>query len=586
MNRAAKALAVVAGIFALSLCAAAQTGHVAQAPKAKAGHDAAVEAMFGVRGFLQAEISPDGKRVAWAEALPGAGGAPSSNSAIYVADVSAPGARKRITAGDGKAAHEEHDLAWSGDSKRIAFLSDAPKAGQLQLFVADAAGGAAKQLTHLIGFLAGPGWSPDAKTIAVLFTENATRAAGPLVAETPDEGVVSEEFLEQRLTLVDAATGKVRQISPKDWYVYEFDWAPDGKQLAITAAQGNGDNNWYVAGLFAIEAASGTIHDVQPKPGMQIAGPKWSPDGKQIIYIGGLMSDEPIPGGDVYSTPVEGGAAKNLTPESKSTATQLTWGNAGAIFITGIADGQVFVSRLDADHTATLVWKGAETLARGEFVPYVSFADDGKTTAVVKESFAKPPEVWAGPVGDWKQITNVNAGVKPAWGEAKSLQWTTDIGAVQGWLIYPQDYDPAKKYPMVVYVHGGPAWAITPTVSDAVAISVWAAGARIFCTGAESARELRAGRKVHAGEREGFRIRRFPRHHGGGGRSDQTGARGSGAAGDYGLELRRVHDDVGGDADEPVWGGGGRGRTFELHELLRGEQNRPVDDSVLWRNRV
>jgi dipeptidyl aminopeptidase/acylaminoacyl peptidase len=463
MNRAAKALAVVAGIFALSLCAAAQTGHVAQAPKAKAGHDAAVEAMFGVRGFLQAEISPDGKRVAWAEALSGAGGAPSSNSAIYVADVSAPGARKRITAGDGKAAHEEHDLAWSGDSKRIAFLSDAPKAGQLQLFVADAAGGAAKQLTHLIGFLAGPGWSPDAKTIAVLFTENATRAAGPLVAETPDEGVVSEEFLEQRLTLVEAATGKARQISPKDWYVYEFDWAPDGKQLAITAAQGNGDNNWYVAGLFAIEAASGTIHDVQPKPGMQIAGPKWSPDGKQIIYIGGLMSDEPIPGGDVYSTPVEGGAAKNLTPESKSTATQLTWGNAGAIFITGIADGQVFVSRLDADHTATLVWKGAETLARGEFVPYVSFADDGKTTAVVKESFAKPPEVWAGPVGDWKQITNVNAGVKPAWGEAKSLQWTTDIGAVQGWLIYPQDYDPAKKYPMVVYVHGGPAWAITPT---------------------------------------------------------------------------------------------------------------------------
>ena len=105
--------------------------------------------------------------------------------------------------------------------------------------------------------------------------------------------------------------GKGAADFAEDWYVYEFDWAPDGKQLAITAAQGNGDNNWYVAGLFAIEAASGTIHDVQPKPGMQIAGPKWSPDGKQIIYIGGLMSDEPIPGGDVYSTPVEGGAAKN-----------------------------------------------------------------------------------------------------------------------------------------------------------------------------------------------------------------------------------------------------------------------------------
>src|ERR1700719_2419878 len=91
--------------------------------------------MFALRDFQQAEISPDGKRVAWVESLPGPGGAPSSNSAIYVADISAPTTKKRITAGDGKAAHEEHDIAWSGDSKQLAFLSDAPKTGQLQLFI-------------------------------------------------------------------------------------------------------------------------------------------------------------------------------------------------------------------------------------------------------------------------------------------------------------------------------------------------------------------------------------------------------------------------------------------------------------------
>lgn len=448
----------------ICLCAGAQTAPAPQKTKPKAAHDAAVEAMFGVRGFLQAEISPDGKRVAWVESLPGAGGAPSPNSAIYVAEIAAPTARKRISAGDGNAAHEEHDIAWSGDSKRVAFLSDAPKAGQLQMFIADAAGSAAaKQLTHLKGFLAGPGWSPDGKTIAVLFTENATRAAGPLVAETPDEGVVSEDFLEQRLTLVDAATAKVRQISPKELYVYEFDWSPDGKQLAITAAPGNGDDNWYVAGLFSIETATGTMHDVQPKPGMQIAGPKWSPDGKEIIFIGGLMSDEPIPGGDVYSSPASGGAMKNLTPGEKWTATSLGWlPNAGGILVTGIADGQAFVSRLDSSGTVTPVWTGAETPARGGFVPYVSLASDGKTSAVVLESFAKPPEVWAGPVGEWKQITRANAALKPKWGESKSLHWTTDIGVVQGWLTYPLNYDPSKKYPMVVYVHGGPAWAITP----------------------------------------------------------------------------------------------------------------------------
>ena len=82
---------------------------------------------------------------------------------------------------------------------------------------------------------------------------------------------------------------------------------------------------------------------------------------------------------------------------------------------------------------------------------------------MVLESFAKAPEVWTGPIGEWKQLTRVNAALKPQWGEAKSLHWTTDIGTVQGWLTYPRDYDPSKKYPLVVYVHGGPAWAITPT---------------------------------------------------------------------------------------------------------------------------
>ena len=141
----------------------------------------------------------------------GPGGAPSSDSAIYVAKLSAPDAAKRISAGDGKVAHEEHDVAWSPDSKQLAFLSDAAKPGQLDLYVNSAnqeigvpggeahakragtaktrtqpgADSGAKRLTKLTGFLASPGWSPDGKTIALLFTENATRAAGPLVAETP-----------------------------------------------------------------------------------------------------------------------------------------------------------------------------------------------------------------------------------------------------------------------------------------------------------------------------------------------------------------------------------------------------------------
>jgi dipeptidyl aminopeptidase/acylaminoacyl peptidase len=442
--------------------------------------DDAMRAMFSLHQFQQAEISPDGTQVAWVESLFGPGGAPSANSAIYVAKLSAPDSPRRISAGDGTAAYEEHDVAWSPDGKQLAFLSDAAKPGQLDLYVTSvedhtkrAHVGAVKieatidrgpkRLTKLKGFLAGPGWSPDGKTIALLFTENATRAAGPLVAETPDEGVVSDAYFEQRLTLVDAATARTRQISPTEMYVYEFDWSPDSRRLVITAAHGNGDDNWYIASLSTIEADSGSMHSVVEKPGIQIAVPRWSPDGKTIALIGGLMSDEPIPGGDVYTVAAAGGAMRNVTPGMHMSATALDWEpDSSGLYVTGIKDGQAFVGLLKAGEEIVPAWTGAETIAPGPFVPYVSLSSDGKISAVIRQSFAKPPEVWVGPVGNWKQITHRNADLKAAWGEAKSLHWKTEIGDVQGWLIYPRDFDSSKKYPLVVYVHGGPAWATTP----------------------------------------------------------------------------------------------------------------------------
>jgi len=157
-------------------------------PRAVGPLDAAVNTLFTTHRFEQALISPDGKSVAWVETLVGKDGAPNGNTAIYVAAREGKAPPKRITAGTGGVSHAEGNVAWSPDSRHIAFLSDALKAGQLQLYVVSSAGGAAKKLTGVKGYLATPGWSPDGKTIAVLFTENATRAAGPLVAETPETG--------------------------------------------------------------------------------------------------------------------------------------------------------------------------------------------------------------------------------------------------------------------------------------------------------------------------------------------------------------------------------------------------------------
>ncbi|MGB8438443.1 MAG: S9 family peptidase [Candidatus Acidiferrales bacterium] len=463
MNRNGRGL-LLATVFLLAASGAAAQ-HTPEA-KPRPALDEAMQAMFGVHSFHQAEISPNGKMVAWVESLAGPEGAPSANTAIYIANADGTGTPRRITAGNAKAACQEHDIAWSPDSVKLAFLSDAAQKSQPQLFVASVNSSTpAKKLTNFKGFVSDPGWSPDGTRIALLYTENATRAAGPLVAETPDEGVVSENFLEQRLTLVDPATASTRPVSPADIYVYEFDWAPDSKRLVVTAAPGNGDDNWYIANFFALDTTSNTMTPLMQKPAMQIAVPRWSPDGKTIAFIGGLMSDEGSIGGDVYSIPAMGGDARDVTPGMKASASTITWSADSKIILCAEnKDGLAALGVIDASAGGENTLHTFEgRVSAGGYGIAISISTDGQTSAAIQQSFDNPPEVWAGKLGAWKQITHKNASLHPAWGKSVSLHWTTEIGSVQGWLTYPLDFDPAKKYPLVVCVHGGPSSAVTPS---------------------------------------------------------------------------------------------------------------------------
>jgi dipeptidyl aminopeptidase/acylaminoacyl peptidase len=424
--------------------------------------DGAVEAMFGVREFMEAEISPDGNRVAWVESVPEAGDGPSSGSAIYVADLIASAAPTRLTAGDGKAAHDEHGLAWSPDSQRLVFLSDATQPGQLQLYMMDAANGRATQVTHLSGVPSRPCWSPDGKTIAFLLDQRRSMADGAQNAKAPE--LVSEENSEQRLALLDPSRGTVRQISPAGMFVYEFDWSPDSKRLVVTSVHGSGSNNWWIAGIYFVEAASGAMSPRLENPPLQVAMPRWAPDNSQIAFIGGLMSDQPVVGGDIYTIGVTSGAARNLTDGMKMTATSLSWSSdSSGIDFAGVSEGKTIIAALDLRGRISILWTGAERIARGRLPPQVSLARDGKTSAAIRQSFSEPPEVWAGAIGEWTQITHRNRALRPAWGRGENLHWTTDIGSVQGWLIYPREFDASKKYPLVVVVHGGPAAAQLPS---------------------------------------------------------------------------------------------------------------------------
>lgn len=452
-----KKFAVGACLCAFSICALAQQG------EKKAPAQATKQSLFKAQHFDQAAIAPDGKRVAWVEVRGDADGAPTGKRDIFLQDISAAGKPMRVTAGASTAHFNEGNVAWSPDSRQVAFISDAAKSGHSQLYVSNANGGPARKLTNVKGFLADPKWAPDGKSIAVLFTENASREAGPLVAETPETGEIKDAFFEQRLAIIDAGSGKLRQVTPADTYIYEYDWAPDSKSIVLTAAKGNGDSNWYIAELFAVDIASAEMQSLY-KPKLQIARPAVSPDGRSIAFIEGLMSDEDSVGGDVFLISRKDGEPLNLTPERKGSAVLVVWTSDAKLIDMENVDGQSSVARIDPDTgQINSLYLAPETLTSGFWSTSLSLTPDGKTAAFVRSSFQNPPEIWAGPIGAWKQVTHRNASVKPEWGEAKSLHWTNGGFAVQGWLIYPKDFDASKRYPLVLSVHGGPGIGVQPS---------------------------------------------------------------------------------------------------------------------------
>src|ERR1039458_5262837 len=356
------------------------------------------------------------------------------------------------------------DVAWSADSKRVAFIADLPgDVPAAQVWTAAAERSAPVKHAELKGYVQTPRFSPDGSKLAIFFIEGMPRVAGPLQPMTPLAGVVDQKVYEQRIATLDLGTDHLTQATPADVYVYEYDWTPDGQAWAAIAAHGSGDANWWIARLYLVNAQTGEMREIY-KPKLQIADPLVSPDGRNVAFIEGLMSDAGLIGGEIHIVPTTGGSARNLTPNSKSSPSELAWMPSDLIAFAQNVDGSSGFATVSASGGAVqTLWTSEDLAATASdaWVPGGSFSHDGSVTAIARQSASAPPAVWAGPIGSWKQLTNLPAGVSPAWGEMRNVHWMNGTTRVQGWLLLPKDFASGKTYPLVVNVHGGPSWACT-----------------------------------------------------------------------------------------------------------------------------
>jgi len=338
-----------------------------------------------------------------------------------------------------------------------------------------------RKLAELDGFAEGMQWSAEGTRIAFLYVPGATRLPEATASGNPRVGVIGGEELQvQNVAALPVSGGKPQVLTPAGLFVYEFRWSPAGDRIAFTAAPPPGDDNWWTAKLYVQRAEAGATPEMIADPatvagslhGLQIALPRWSPDARQVFFIGGLMSDRGSTGGDLYSVSADGGTPVDMTEGTHVTPSWFTFLSQHTLLVTQIASGKVELAEYaiaGASAKQTRIrFSVAGTIGNGRAARAVSLSSDNRLIAYYQSSFERPPEVHAGVLGSTAPpaVTSINAALAPGWGKAESVEWNNEGFHVQGWLLYPLNYDPHKHYPMIVYVHGGPSSATLPNWSN------------------------------------------------------------------------------------------------------------------------
>ncbi|MBS1839769.1 MAG: S9 family peptidase [Acidobacteria bacterium] len=375
---------------------------------------------------------------------------------------------------------KEEDKKDEKDKKKDADSNEKPAAQQIWLI--SPLGGEAWQLTRHPADVGGFHWSKDSKHIAFTAPNVESKAEKDRKEKYSDYEVFEADYRQNQIWTVDVASAeknflpvKAAQITkdPK-LSVGGFNWSPDSKLIAFSASKSPSLPAVIDSDIYIVDLA----HENQVRPAVAFSSPDrnpvFSPDGKFLAFTTAFDQQyffyanshiAVVEVDKVFSAPAKTRAdVRDLTAKFDEDPDLIDWAPDGIYF-----DAQQKTSshlyRLNPQ-TAEI----AQVTPQGAFyLGDVSFTADFKTLALTADSPATMSELFISPADKFapRKLTDMTAQVSD-WnlGTAEIVTWKSQDGtSIEGVLRKPADYDPSKKYPLLVMIHGGPTGVSIPTLS-------------------------------------------------------------------------------------------------------------------------
>jgi dipeptidyl aminopeptidase/acylaminoacyl peptidase len=434
---------------ALFLCAVAIAEAIGGTPT--------IDQSLGMQSVAGAQISPDGRYVAysvqqanWEEN--------DFYQQIWIA-VTATGERYQLTGGKKNSSGPQ----WSPDSRRIAFTSD--RDGKRQIYIIAPTGGESVALTAEENGAGGIAWSPDGSSLAFTASGPDAQAKKDRKDKYGDFEIVTGDYTMNHLWLV-----KVPAEIPSDpkklpkpealtsggqFSVGAFSWSPDGKRIAFQAGRDPDLSSGDTEQLYLLDLADHHVRKLLDAGGPN-GNPKWSPDGKQIAYT--TANGNPLfyyANDRIAVISADGGSPRVLSEAFDENPNLIDWGPDG-IYFTASQKTNAHVFRLDPATRSIRRLSGPDQF----HLSGASFTRDHRMMAGTGAAPNHFSEVLVSAVADFapKYLTDVSAQWKDFQLTTREVvQWKSSDGTrIEGILVKPADYDPSRKYPLLVVIHGGP----------------------------------------------------------------------------------------------------------------------------------